>query len=182
MSPLLFIRVSLVMLLVVWSFLDYGFVRGSYGAVLPGFWHLPVILLLTFLLMIPSVVFLPLWILPHLLQKWKGSIHESTSRCRDCGHSLEAADDICPECGPLTEENGPPERTLLLSCLAIWLGCWMCGSIAGEFIARMDEHSFIRAHETSMPSPYSRERWKPYWGSLHWDDQSNSPFATLHED
>ncbi|MBG85147.1 MAG: hypothetical protein CMJ40_11460 [Phycisphaerae bacterium] len=181
MTPLIITRVSVAFLLVAWSFLDYGFVRGSYGAVLPDFWNLVVILLLTLLLMIPSLVFLPLWILPELLRKWKAGIRRSRCCCPECGQALENIGDICLECGPLNDRNGPDDRSLFLSCLTIWLGCWLVGSIAGESIARLDEHQFIQSQEGQSDATLSRERWKPFWGSLHWDEQTATAQATLHE-
>lgn len=178
----LFIRVSLALLLVTWSFLDFGFVRGSYGAVLPGIWQLVVILMLTLLLMIPSVVFLPLWILPELLRKWRGGIRKSNDCCPDCGRPLENAANICLECGPLDARNESCERSLFINCLAIWLGCWLAGSIAGESIARMDEHQFIQTHMTGTEDSTTRERWRPFWGSLHWDEQTATVQASLFQD
>ena len=182
MSLLTITRVLLLALLVTWSFLDYGFVRGSYGAILPGFWNLLVILILTVFLMIPSVVFLPLWVLPQLLQRWQGSIRKSKNCCHDCGHPLEGSAGICPECGPLQVRVNTLDRSLLISCLMIWAGCWITGTLAGETIARLDEHQFIRSSEADSGESTSRERWKPYWGSLHWNQQSKTAFATLHDE
>ena len=182
MSMHLIMRVCLAALLVTWSFLDFGFVRGSYGEILPGSWHLLVILVLTLFLMIPSVVFLPLWVLPQLLRRWKGSIRMSRNCCRDCGRSLEASQGICSECGPLRSDDAKPDRSLLVSCLIVWAGCWLTGMVAGETIARLDEHQFIQSSEAAPEEADSRERWKPFWGSLHWNNESGTAFATLHDD
>ncbi len=182
MIPLLFTRVALVLLLVTWAFLDFGFVRGSYGAVLPGFWQLLVIFTLTLLLMIPSLIFVPLWILPELLRKWRGSIRQSKNCCAHCGQQLEMTTHLCLECGPPDVRTVPCDRSLFISCITIWLGCWLVGTIAGESIARLDEHQFIQSHTSETTAAPTRDRWRPFWGSLSWDQQTATVHASLYQD
>lgn len=180
MNSLLITRVCLICLLMTWSFLDYGFVRGSYGIVLPNLWHMLIMLILSLLLMIPSVVFVPLWVLPQILQKWHETVRLSRNCCHTCGRQLDARSRICTECGPVDRSTSFSNKTMFINCLSIWLACWIIGSAMAETIARLDEVNFIQSQQQTETKVESRPRWKPFWGMIHWDEQNQEAYANLH--
>ena len=174
------VRLTVVIVLVCWAFLDYCYVRSALGVIQPGAGPLLVILALALLLMIPMVFVAPLWILPEARLHRLASVRRSRGQCPWCGHSMQGSESpVCPECGPDKGDHAPKMQPLILTCLFIWLGAWLLGAAAGESLARLDESKFISAHQLDDDAPEIRRRLWPLWGSLQWDQPTGTARATM---
>ncbi|MEE2907964.1 MAG: hypothetical protein VX527_09055 [Planctomycetota bacterium] len=180
MSFATILRCVLIIALISWAFLDYCFVRSAFGVVMPGLGALVIILALALLLMIPMIFVALLWILPDARHHRLAIVRQNNKQCPSCGQSLkESGSKLCPECGPGQYQRLPSIRTLVLTCVIIWLGAWLLGAVAGETLVRLDESSFIEAHQHSGDAPDHQQRHWPLWGSLQWDPVSETAKASM---
>lgn len=181
MSFTTILRCVVISVITTWAFLDYCFVRSAFGVVLPGLGALLIIMALTLLLMIPIIFVAPLWILPEARLHRLVSLRRSKQQCASCGHSLQGSESgICPECGPDQHPQLPGIRTLVLTCVIIWLSAWLLGAAAGEVLVRIDESSFIHTHHVSGEASDHRHRRWPLWGSLQWDQATGTAKASMN--
>ena len=175
MSVSLWTRILLSAILIGWSVLSYGLVRGAMEDVLPGAGDVLADIVMTMLLMVPMLFLTPLWFLSSLSQHSRARKRRSQGECCECGHPLGVGfDQPCPECGSGQKPKPIEVRRLVLGCLIIWLAAGLIGSSITETIARLDEHSFIHAHEHGVFHPESRSRAWPLWGSLKWDEATRT--------
>ena len=182
MSVSLWTRILLSAILIGWSVLSYGLVRGAMEDVLPGAGDVLADIVMTMLLMVPMLFLTPLWFLSSLSQHSRARKRRSQGECCECGHPLGVGfDQPCPECGSDQRLKPIETRRLVVSCLIIWLCAGLIGSGITETIARMDEKSFIHAHEHGLFHPKSRSRAWPLWGSLKWDEATRSAKGSFLE-
>ena len=179
MSFALLLRTGVLLILTIWSFLSYCFIRSSFGVVQPGISVMPLIVILSLLLMIPMIAVSALWLLPDIRVHQVADVRVKKGLCANCGHSMHGnRNGVCTECGDQQRTNQLSTRSMLLSCAVILVSCWITGSIAGEILVRSDERAFIRLHvDSSKPVEHTRQ-W-PLWGALQWDPMTGTARSTM---
>ncbi|MAT81703.1 MAG: hypothetical protein CMJ29_08665 [Phycisphaerae bacterium] len=179
MSPGILLRASVLLVVISWSFLDYCFIRSSFGVVQPGIGSLFVILMLTLLLMIPMIAVTALWAMPDIWACRLAADRMKRGECGHCGHTMKGTrGDICLECGGHRTPVAFSINSLILPCVIVLMGSWLIGAVGGEIMVRIDESHFMHIHGGSPTQVEVQREW-PLWGSLQWDPMTSTARSTL---